>query len=101
MPKRKLENSEQRPAPLTRPQNTEMPEIAGQRLRRIGLTRGNIGDSPPPRNNNPETGLAGCPERIRTPESRDTRPATGRGLTANGWGRLALNFDRRKEWTSA
>jgi hypothetical protein len=30
-PKRKLENGEQRPAPETRAQRTEMPEIAGQR----------------------------------------------------------------------
>ena len=31
-PKRKLENGEQRPAPETRAQRTEMPEIADQRL---------------------------------------------------------------------
>src|SRR2546421_9418477 len=47
-----------------------------------------------------ETGLRGCPERIRTLESRDTRLAPGRVLTANA-GRLALTFHRRKEWTSA
>jgi hypothetical protein len=43
-----------------------MPEIAGQRLRRIGLTRGDIGGSLQPGNNPPETGLRGCPQRIRT-----------------------------------
>jgi hypothetical protein len=55
MPKRKLENSEQRPAPLTRPQRAEMPEIAGQRLRRTGLTRGDIGGSLQPGKISPET----------------------------------------------
>src|SRR3984893_9703680 len=43
-----------------------MPEIADQRLGHPSLTCGNVGDSPPPGNNTPETGLAGCPERIRT-----------------------------------
>ena len=38
-----------------------MPEIAGQRLRRIGLTRGNIGGSLQPGKISPETGLPGCP----------------------------------------
>jgi hypothetical protein len=38
MPKRKLENSTQRPAPAS-------------------LTNGNVGDSPPPGNDTPETGL--------------------------------------------
>src|SRR3984893_401430 len=43
--KRKLENGEQRPAPETRPLRTEMPQIAGQRLGRAGVTRGNVADS--------------------------------------------------------
>src|ERR1700731_3691459 len=65
-PKRKLENSHQRPEPETRPARAEMPEIADQRLGHPSLTCGNVGDSPPPGNNTPETGLAGCPKRIRT-----------------------------------
>ena len=40
MPKRKLENSKQRPAPAS-------------------LTNGNVGDSPPPGNDTPKTGLPG------------------------------------------
>ena len=69
-----------------------MPEIAGHRLRRTGLTRGDIGGSRQPGKINPETGLLGCPERIRTFESRDAWQTLGR---------LAFNFHRRKEWTSA
>jgi hypothetical protein len=64
-PKWKLKNGEQRPAPETRPARTEIPAIAGQRLGHLSLTRGNDGDSPPPGNNTPETGLRG-PQRIRT-----------------------------------
>src|SRR6202023_3116875 len=91
-PKRKLENRHQRPEPETRPARAEMPEIADQRLGHPSLTCGNVGDSPPPGNNPPETGLRGCPEKIRTFESRDAWQTVGR---------LALNFHRRKEWTSA
>src|SRR3984893_649312 len=58
-PKRKLENRHQRPEPETRPARAEMPEIADQRLGHPSLTSGNVGDSPPPGNNTPETGLAG------------------------------------------
>jgi hypothetical protein len=58
-PKRKLENRHQRPEPETRPARAEMPEIADQRLGHPSLTCGNVGDSPPPGNNTPETGLAG------------------------------------------
>jgi hypothetical protein len=43
-PKWKLENGEQRSAPETRAQRTEMPEIAGQRPAPASLTRGNIND---------------------------------------------------------
>ena len=65
-PKRKLENRHQRPEPETRPARAEMPEIADQRLGHPSLTCGNVGDSHTPGNNTPETGLAGCPKRIRT-----------------------------------
>ena len=58
-PKRKLENRHQRPEPETRPARAEMPEIADQRLGHPSLTCGNVGDSPPPGNNTPETGLRG------------------------------------------
>jgi len=58
-PKRKLENRHQRPEPETRPARAEMPEIADQRLGHPSLICGNVGDSPPPGNNTPETGLAG------------------------------------------
>ena len=51
MPKQKLENRQQRPAPETRPARTEIPAIAGQRLGHPSLTRGNVGDSLPPGNN--------------------------------------------------
>jgi hypothetical protein len=66
-PKWKLENGAQRPAPETRPARTEIPKIAGQRLGRASLTRGNVADSHPPGNNTPETGLRGWVGRIRTP----------------------------------
>ena len=39
---RKLEKSEQRPAPETRTQRTEIPEVVGQRLVPAGLTCGNV-----------------------------------------------------------
>ena len=97
-PKRKLENSEQRPATETQAQRTQTREIAGQRPGPASLTRGNVGNSSPPRNNTSETGLPGCPERIRTLESRDAG-SPGKGLTAIA-GRLALTSHRRKEWTS-
>src|ERR1700751_752585 len=40
--KRKLENSEQRPAPETRVQSSEMPQIADQRSVPDSLTCGNV-----------------------------------------------------------
>src|ERR1700731_3943702 len=58
-PKWKLKDGEQRPAPETRPARTEIPKLADQRLGHPSLTRGNDGDSPPPGNNTPETGLRG------------------------------------------
>jgi hypothetical protein len=91
-PKWKLENGEQRPAPETLAQRTKMPEIAGQRPAPASVTRGNVAGSHTPGNITPETRLHGCPERIRTFESRDAWRTLGR---------LALNFRRRKEWTSA
>jgi hypothetical protein len=39
-----MENGEQRPAPETRTQRTEMPEIARQGPAPVSLTRGNIND---------------------------------------------------------
>ncbi len=90
--KRKLENGEQRPAPETYPARAEIPKITGQRLGSASVTRGNVAGSRTPGNITPETQLPGCPERIRTFKSRDARQTLGR---------LALNFHRRKEWTSA
>src|ERR1700724_836372 len=52
--KRKLENGEQRPAPETFPARAEIPKIAGQRLGRASLTRGNVADSHTPGNSTPE-----------------------------------------------
>ena len=54
-----------------------MPEIAGQRLGSASATHGNVAGSHTPGNITPETRLPGCPERIRTLESRDARPAPG------------------------
>jgi hypothetical protein len=68
MPKRKLENGEQRPVPETLRSWTESPEIAGQRLGRSRLTRRNVGGSHPG-NHTPETGLPGWGGRTRTQES--------------------------------
>src|ERR1700730_13580854 len=53
-PKRKLENGEQRPAPGTRAQRTEMPKIARQRPAPASLTRGNVAGSHTPGNKTPE-----------------------------------------------
>ena len=64
--KRKLENGEQRLAPETRPLRAEMPQIAGQRLGRAGVTRGNVADSHTPGNKTPETRLPGWGTWIRT-----------------------------------
>jgi hypothetical protein len=58
-PKWKLKNGEQRPEPKTRRARIEIPKLADQRLGHPSLTCGNVGDSPPPGNNTPETGLAG------------------------------------------
>src|SRR5450631_1146523 len=44
--------------------------------------------------------MPGCPEKIRTLESRDAHPAQDKGLTQTVE-RLAPNFHRRKEWTSS
>src|ERR1700730_4869355 len=78
--------------PKPTPQGAEIPRITGQRLGSASVTRGNVAGSHTPGNNAPETRLAGCPERIRTFESRDACQTLER---------LALNFHRRKEWTSA
>jgi hypothetical protein len=82
--KRKLENGEQRLAPETRPLRAEMPQIAGQRLGRAGVTRGNVADSHTPGNNTPETRLPGCPERIRTLESKDAWQTLGLSAALGG-----------------
>jgi hypothetical protein len=63
-PKWKLENSAQRPAPETRPARTAMPKIAGQRLGRASLTRGNVTDSHTLGNNTPATRLSGWDGRV-------------------------------------
>ena len=75
--KRKLENGEQRPVPEIYPARAEIPKITGQRLGSASVTRGNVAGSHTPGNITPETRLPGCPERIRTLESRDARPAPG------------------------
>jgi TIR domain-containing protein len=49
-----------------RPKPAEKPKIAGQRLGRASLTRGNVGDSHTPGNSTRETRLPGCTQRIRT-----------------------------------
>ena len=90
--KRKLENGEQRPVPEIYPARAEIPKITGQRLGSASVTRGNVAGSHTPGNITPETGLPGCPERIRTLESGDARPVPGRALTANGWGDWRLIF---------
>ena len=45
IPKRKLENGEQRLAAQSRQSKAESPEFAGQRLGRASITRGNVGSS--------------------------------------------------------
>ena len=76
-PKRKLENRHQRPEPETRPARAEMPEIADQRLGHPSLTCGNVGDSPPPGNNTPETGLH-SPTRASTRGGQQAHGARSR-----------------------
>src|SRR3984893_3534345 len=53
--------------------------------------RGNVADSHAPRNNTPETRLPGCPERIRTLESRDAAGPWQR-LDRKQWGDWRLIF---------
>jgi hypothetical protein len=59
IPKRKLENGEQRLALQTGRSTLEVLKIADQRLWRTGLNRGNVGGSHTPGNNTAETTLAG------------------------------------------
>src|ERR1700694_4468773 len=59
MPKRKLENGEQRRALEIRRSRTESLEIAEQRLGHVRLTRGNVDGSHTPGNHTEETGLSG------------------------------------------
>ena len=66
MPKRKLENGEQRLAPQSHQSRAESPEFAGQRLGRASITRGNVGSSHTAGNRIGETALAGWACRIRT-----------------------------------
>jgi hypothetical protein len=65
-PKWKLENGEQRPAPETLAQRTEMPEIARQRPAPASLTRGKINDFHRPGKIGQETELRGWGTWIRT-----------------------------------
>jgi hypothetical protein len=65
-PKRKLENGERRPAPETRTQRMEMPEIVRQRPAPASLSRGNINDFYRPGKISPETELRGWGTWIRT-----------------------------------
>ena len=73
-PKWKLENGAQRPAPEIRPARIEKPKIAGQRLGRASLTRGNVADSHTPGNKTSETRLPGWGGRIRTSAWRNQNP---------------------------
>src|SRR6202030_2373080 len=89
--KRKLENGEQRPVPEIYPARAEIPKITGQRLGSASVTRGNVAGSHTPGNNTPETRLPGCPERIRTLESRDAAGPWQR-LDRKQWGYWRLIF---------
>jgi hypothetical protein len=71
MPKRKLENGEQRLAPQSHQSRAESPEFASQRLGHARITGGNVGSSRTARNRIGETALAGWGGRIRTLESRE------------------------------
>jgi hypothetical protein len=70
MPKRKLENREQRFAAQSYQSGAEMQKIAVWRRGLAHLTRGNVGSSHTPGNNTAETGLAGWGERTRTRKRR-------------------------------
>ena len=59
MPKRKLENGEQRLARQSHQSSPEIPEFAGQRLGSASITRGNVGSSRTAGNRLGETALAG------------------------------------------
>jgi hypothetical protein len=72
--KRKLENSEQRPAPKSRAQRSEMPEVADQRPVPASLTRGNVDAFPFWGKYAPETALPGWGGRIRTSAWRNQNP---------------------------
>jgi hypothetical protein len=71
LPKRKLENGEQRLAPESHQSRPEIPEFADQRLGRASLTCGNVGCSHAPGNRIVETALTGWGGRIRTSEWRN------------------------------
>jgi hypothetical protein len=90
-PKWKLKNGDQRPEPETRAQRTEIPGIGRQRPEPASLTRANVADSHTPGNNTPETRLRGCPERIRTLESRDAA-GPWQSLDRKRWGDWRLIF---------
>jgi len=60
MPKRELENGEQRLAPQNYPPGPESPEFADRRLGRDSLIHGTVGGSHTPGNPIVETALAGC-----------------------------------------
>ena len=59
MPKRKLENREQRLGPEKRPSRARRLRIGAQRLRRASLTHRNVGGSHTTGNDTAETGLFG------------------------------------------
>jgi hypothetical protein len=59
VPKRKLENGEQRLARQNHQSSPEIPEFASQRLVRTSITRGNVGSSRTAGNRIGETALAG------------------------------------------
>src|SRR5580693_213652 len=66
IPKRKLENGEQRLAPPKPPVQSRKSGICHQRLVHTSITRGNVGSSRTAGNRIGETALAGWGGRIRT-----------------------------------
>ena len=87
---------------VTTPAPVKVPKALSGSVKRpapVRLTRGNVGASPPPQNDPPRLDCLARTERFELLIQRRAG-GHGNGLTANT-GRLALNFRRRKEWTSA
>jgi hypothetical protein len=98
LPVRISEFAEQRPAPKSAYSGADIAQILAQRLHPLPLTPRNIADSSTRGDHAVETGLGGCPGRIRTALCRSR---TGLFNKYKGRTRVPTKMIMRERWPRA